>query len=145
VGFWTLILASRITDAEIFECLPLLRYNNTEVFGIYDHIYEIAKQRNLHNNNSKVEISSRIFLQKCMTVRAYISSGDSAKQCHVGQEGVLWRKCLFFQYALLDAKSSKCGFFSITDRTKIQLVNFFWFVCTAFVLGSSDTNHARFL
>jgi hypothetical protein len=38
-----------------------------------------------------------------------------------------------------------CGFFSITDRTKIQLVNVFWFVCTAFVLGSSDTSHARFL
>jgi hypothetical protein len=72
VGFWTKILASRITVAEIFECLSLLRYNNTEVFGIYDHIYEIAKQRNLHNNNSKVEISSRILLQKCMTVSLQI-------------------------------------------------------------------------
>jgi hypothetical protein len=72
VGFWTKILASRITVAEIFECLSLLRYNNTEVFGIYDRIYEIAKQRNLHINNSKVEISSRILLQKCMTVSLQI-------------------------------------------------------------------------
>jgi hypothetical protein len=61
VGFWTVILASRIADAEIFECSSLLRYNNTEVFGIYDHIYEIAKQRNPTTTIQKWRFLSEFF------------------------------------------------------------------------------------